>query len=201
VMTSLRARPDLRVGAVGLGVGTLATYAEPGHTLRFYEINPHVERLANRYFSFLADCVGRVETIIGDARLMLEREGPQDFHVLVLDAFSGDAVPAHLLTREAFAVYLRHLRAEGVLAVNITNRHLDLAPVVLGLAAHYRLASKRVYTEPDSAGLRYRADWMLLARDERALDAIQAAAPPAEREARAPRLWTDHHSDLFGILR
>jgi hypothetical protein len=201
VMTSLRARPDLRVGAVGLGVGTLATYAEPGHTLRFYEINPNVERLANRYFSFLADCVGRVETIIGDARLMLEREAAQDFDVLVLDAFSGDAVPAHLLTREAFAVYLRHLRAEGVLAVNITNRHLDLAPVVLGLARHYRLATKRVYTEPDSAGLRYRADWMLLAGDERALDAIQAAAPPAEREARAPRLWTDHHSDLFGILR
>jgi hypothetical protein len=200
VLSHLRARPDLRVGAVGLGVGTLAAYAEPGQTIRFYEINPAVERLANRYFSFLADCLGSVETIIGDARLMLEREEPQNFHLLVLDAFSGDAVPAHLLTREAFAVYLRHLRPEGVLAVNITNRHLDLAPVVLGLAQHYGLTPKRVYTEPDSPGLRYRSDWMLLARDERSIAAISTSAPPTA-VARPSRLWTDHHSDLFGILQ
>jgi hypothetical protein len=198
-LSYFQAEPDLRVGAVGLGVGTVAAYARAGHTIRFYEINQEVKYMAEKYFSFLSDCLGKSEIVLGDARLSLEREPAQHFHVLVLDAFSGDAVPAHLLTKEAFAVYLRHLRPEGVIAVNITNRHLNLAPVVAGLADAYHLRAIRVFTEPNQAQLSYRADWMLLTRNE-AFIAATPAVPPPNTQHVAPLLWTDHYSNLFQIL-
>ncbi len=135
----------LRVGAVGLGVGTLAAYVyQPWHTIRFYEINPDVVRLAEKHFTFLADARERastVEIVLGDARLTLERElnDPQKFQMLVLDAFSGDSIPIHLLTTEAFDVYLQRLAPGGAIAVHISNRHLDLNRVVRGLAEHFEL--------------------------------------------------------------
>jgi hypothetical protein len=191
--------PDMRVGVVGLGVGTVAAYAGAGQSIRFYEINEQVERLAEKYFSFLSDSAGQTKIVLGDARLSLEREPSQGFHVFVLDAFSGDAVPAHLLTKEAFAIYLRHLRPDGVIAVNITNRHLDLAPVVLAVAEQYHLQTVRVFTEPNGKELAYRADWMLLTRNA-AFIAETKAAPPPDARPRAPLLWTDHYSNLFQIL-
>lgn len=192
-------RPDLRIGAVGLGVGTIAAYAQAGQSLRFYEINEQVRALADKYFSYLKDSAGRVEVVLGDARLSLEREPAQGFHVFVLDAFSGDAVPAHLLTKEAFATYLRHLRADGVIAVNITNRHLNLAPVVLALAREYHLQTVRIFSEPNNRELGYRADWLLLTKNASFLAATPAAPPPALRSME-PVLWTDHFSNLFQIL-
>lgn len=192
-------RPDLRVGAVGLGVGTIAAYAGPGQSIRFYEINEQVQTLAEKYFSFLSGSRGQTKVVLGDARLSLEREPSQRFHVFVLDAFSGDAVPAHLLTQEAFAIYLRHLRADGVIAVNITNRHLNLAPVVSALADVYHLQSVRIFTEPDNARLAYRADWLLLSKNAQFLAAVKASPPPGIRSS-APLLWTDHYSNLFQIL-
>ena len=136
-LAELADRPNLRIGAVGLGVGTIATYARPGDTLRFYEINPDVIRIAREHFSFLADCQGECDVVLGDARLSLEKESPQHFDLLVLDAFSGDAVPAHLLTREAFEIYRRHLQPDGMIAVHISNRYLDLRPVLAGLAEQF----------------------------------------------------------------
>ena len=198
-LSYFQAEPDLRVGAVGLGVGTVAAYARAGQSIRFYEINREVKYMAEKYFSFLGDCLGKTEIVLGDARLSLEREPAQHFHVLVLDAFSGDAVPAHLLTKEAFAVYLRHLRPEGVIAVNITNRHLNLEPVVAGLADAYHLRAIRVFSEPNQAQLSYRADWMLLTRNEAFVAATPAAPPPSAKHV-APLLWTDHYSNLFQIL-
>ena len=198
-LSYFQAQPELRIGAVGLGVGTVAAYVRAGHTIRFYEINQEVKYMAEKYFSFLSDCLGESEIVLGDARLSLEREPAQHFHVLVLDAFSGDAVPAHLLTKEAFAVYLRHLRPDGVIAVNITNRHLNLAPVVAGLADAYHLSAIRIFTEPNQAQLSYRADWMLLTRNQ-AFVAATAAAPPPSTKHVAPLLWTDHYSNLFQIL-
>jgi hypothetical protein len=140
-----RDREDLRVGVVGLGVGTLAAYARlPGQSFRFYEINPDVIRLSRKHFTFLGDCRGRVEVVPGDARRSLEREPPQRFHVLALDAFSGDTIPTHLLTAEAMAAYLRHLEPDGVMAFHVSNRCLDLPPVVRGLARrHGRLFAER----------------------------------------------------------
>ncbi len=192
-------QPDLRVGAVGLGVGTIAAYVGAGQSIRFYEINEQVQTLAERYFSFLSESRGQTKIVLGDARLSLEREPSQQFHVFVLDAFSGDAVPAHLLTQEAFAIYLRHLRSEGVIAVNITNRHLNLAPVVRALADAYHLRAVRVFSEPNSAQLSYRADWMLLSKNDAFLAQVKAAPNPEARSS-APLLWTDHYSNLFQIL-
>ena len=128
---------SLRVGAIGLGAGTIAAYGEPGDYIRFYEINPAVTEIAtdeNGYFTYLRDSRARIEVVPGDARLSMERElangNPQAFDVLVLDAFAGDAIPVHLLTIEAFAIYLRELNADGVIAIHVTNRYLDLRPVI-----------------------------------------------------------------------
>jgi hypothetical protein len=193
--------PDLSVGAVGLGVGTLAHYALPGQHLRFYEINPEVVHLAERYFTYLSRCGPACDIVLGDARLSLERETPQNFHVLVLDAFSGDAVPAHLLTREAIDLYLTHLRPDGVIAVNITNRQLDLAPVLEGLARHAGLKTLRIYSDDDGARLLYHADWMLLTRNERFLAVTPPRAPPHLAPAKPAVLWTDSYSNLFQLLK
>jgi catechol 2,3-dioxygenase-like lactoylglutathione lyase family enzyme len=199
LMLALADRPALRVGVVGLGVGTLAAYAEPGQDFRFYELNGDVERFANRHFSFLRDCRGRHEVVLGDARLSLEREASQNFDVLVLDAFSGDAIPAHLLTREAFEIYARHLRRDSIVAIHISNRYLDLSQVVAGLADHFDYDSRRSVSQGDAQRGQFPADWILLARDPAALDAIA----PAVNTTAPPRkvLWTDDHSDLFGILK
>jgi len=193
--------PDLSIGAVGLGVGTLARYVHAGQRLQFYEINPAVVRLAEKYFTYLERCGRACEMVMGDARLSLERQEPQHFHVLVLDAFSGDAVPTHLLTREAFDVYARHLRPDGVIAVNITNRQLDLAPVLAGLAAHFDLKTVRIATEPSHARLLFRADWLLLTKNERLLQAIPPAPPRDLPPPKPPVLWTDSYSNLFQLLK
>jgi len=110
-----------RIGVVGLGAGTVAAYAQAGDYVRMYEINPEVKRLATTRFTYLSNCLGRVEVVLGDARLSLEREPPQEFDLLVLDAFSSDAIPVHLLTREAFGLYERHLRPGGMIAAHISN--------------------------------------------------------------------------------
>jgi len=193
--------PSLSVGAVGLGVGTLARYARPGDHFEFYEINPAVARLAERYFTYLARCGPACELVMGDARLSLERQEPQKFHVLVLDAFSGDAVPTHLLTQQAFDLYLRHLRPDGVIAVNITNRQLDLAPVLAGLAEQAGLKSTRIDTPYDRARLLYHADWMLLTTNDRFLAATPPAPPAALPPAARKVLWTDSYSNLFELLK
>jgi SAM-dependent methyltransferase len=120
----------LKMGIIGLGAGTLAAYGRAGDTLRFYDINPLVVKIANEQFTYLADCPSHIDTVLGDARLSLSQEPPQRFDILVVDAFSGDAIPVHLLTREAFQLYWRHLKSDGVLAVHVSNRYLKLEPIV-----------------------------------------------------------------------
>ncbi len=126
-----------RIGLVGLGAGTLAAYARPDDFVRVYEINPQVVHLANSWFSFLSNCPARLEVALGDARLSLEKEAPQNFDLLVLDAFTSDAVPVHLLTQEAFSIYERHLNSNGLIAVHVSNKTLNLEPVVIQLARHF----------------------------------------------------------------
>ena len=199
----------MRVGVLGLGVGTLAAYGQPGDAYRFYEINPEVVRLAEGqggYFSFLADSKAEVTVVLGDARLSLENElaagERQDFDILVLDTFSSDSIPVHLLTREAFDLYLVHLQPEGILAVHITNQHLDLQPVIWQLADIYGLS--RVLIETPGDGVRgFRSIWMLLARDPALLEnsAIARASTPMSGYSTAIRLWTDDYSNLFQILK
>lgn len=195
--------PELRVGVVGLGVGTLAAYSKPGDYYRFYEINPLVAEYAagpKPEFTFLKNAAGRVDVVMGDARLSLEREAEsgrlQKFDVLVLDAFSGDAVPVHLLTKEAMEVYLKHLRgADSVIAVHITNKTLDLRPVVVGLCREFHLAAMYVPVVD-----LFSSEWLLLSRQARALQIPElqhAAKPLASRQL----LWTDNFSNLYQILR
>ena len=193
-----------RIGVVGLGVGTLAGFGQKGDTLRFYEINPQVQRIAERHFTYLAHATGQVEVVMGDARLSMENEPPQQFDLLVLDAFTSDAIPVHLLTREAFEIYLRHLKPDGVLAVHISNRHLKLQPVVEKLAASFRLHSAlTTFVAEDFSAGAMSSEWMLVTREKNFLeqDAIRrATGPPTENLQRAP-LWTDDYTSLFRILK
>lgn len=194
-----------RVGMVGLGVGTLAAYGRPGDVLRFYEINPDVLYEATTDFSYLSNSPARVEVILGDARLSLEREAPQEYDLLALDAFSGDAIPTHLLTREALEIYLRHLAPKGVLAVHITNRHVNLAPVLYELAVHFRLYMTYVpyQATADRPRWQYSAAWMLLTRDKSFLEqaAIQKAARQFPTKPGPAGLWTDDRASLLKLLR
>ncbi len=189
--------PNLHVGVIGLGIGTLATYARSGQRFRFYELNPAVERLARQYFSYLSDCQGQVSVVLGDARLSLEQEPPQSFDLLVLDAFSGDAIPTHLLTQEALQIYARHLRPDGTIAVHITNRYLDLAPVVRGMAAG-KYSVLRVRSPQDDPHEIYAADWMLLTQNQVFIDALHGQTSPLG--LRPPVRWTDESSPILSLL-
>ena len=193
-----------RIGVVGLGTGTVAAFVRPGDYVRFYEINPQVQAVANSWFSYLPKCPGQVEVARGDARLSLEREPPQHLDLLVLDAFSGDAIPVHLLTKEAFDVYQRHLNTNGVVAVHISNHYLDLEPVVVNLARQfgYKLASID-YEESDDTWWLYSSTWVLLSRSEQFINspAIRSAASIVNTNNIKVPLWTDDFASLFQILR
>jgi hypothetical protein len=193
-----------RIGVVGLGTGTIASYGEAGDYLRVYEINPQVIELARSRFTYLRRCAAKTEVVPGDARLSLEREPPQAFDVLALDAFSSDSVPVHLLTREAFEIYNRHLQTNGILAIHISNHFLDLAPVVLDLARefHYGVATIDYDEVPEDWWL-YSSTWMLLTRDQLVLDSaeISMATSPSSVRAKQVRPWTDDFASLFQILK
>jgi hypothetical protein len=191
-------RPQ-RVGVVGLGVGTLAAYSRPGDSYRFYEINPMVDEVARRDFTFLKDAAAQSPTILGDGRLSLSQEADQHYDTLVLDAFSGDSVPVHLLTREAFQTYFRHLQPDGIVAVNITNRYLDLTPVVATLADAFGRRALRVSSPGDAARAINPAVWMLVGGD--ALNSIHSSAPSEFMPPGTGRLWTDRYSNILGVMR
>ena len=200
---------EMKVGLLGLGVGTLAAYGQPGDLYRLYEINPVVTHLAEGqggYFSFLSDSKADITMVLGDARLSLERElaegNRQAFDVLVLDTFSSDSIPVHLVTKEAFALYLEHLAPDGIIAAHITNLHLDLQPVLWQLAQHYRLSMVRIDYPGDSNG-GYASHWILLARDPALLKipAIQERAVDLSGYSTDIKLWADDYSNLFQILK
>jgi SAM-dependent methyltransferase len=197
-----REHAPLRVGVVGLGAGTLAAYGRAGDVFRFYDINSDVVGLARSEFTFLKDSPAKVEVALGDARLSLERELPENFDVLALDAFSSDAIPVHLLTVEAFKTYLRHMKPGGILAVHISNRYLDLVPVVQQAALHLSLEVRQVENDDDDDAGVYRSDWMLLSPSPAPFEG-ELLKEAAERIDAVPRvkLWTDDYSDLYRILK
>jgi hypothetical protein len=178
-----------KVGLVGLGAGTLAAYARPGDTFRFYEINPAVVDVAMQHFNFVKEAKGRVEIVRDDARLALQREEAQHYDVLVVDAFSGDAVPTHLLTREAFQLYLRHLKADGILALHVTGKYLRLAPIVARIAASFGLASQTLTNRADAARQVMSSTWVIVRLSDR-------GTPSGEIN-----IWTDDHVNLLEALR
>jgi hypothetical protein len=191
-----------RIGAVGLGAGTLAAYGRPGDTFRFYEINPDVLAYAKEHFTFLKDSVAAVEHVVGDARLSLEREPDQRFDLLVLDAFNGDAIPVHLLTREAFDLYRRHVKPDGVIAVHITNQHLDLRPVVRAGAEHLGLKTRFVLDDQSHENFaRHTSEWTLIGPDEAWLAGLPVRPFTVTLPRVETRLWTDDAASLFSVLR
>jgi spermidine synthase len=212
------------IGVVGLGIGTLAAYGRPGDRVRFYEIDPAVIRLARdeRYFTYLTRSAAEIEVVEGDARISLaaERSGaePPRFDFLIIDAFSSDAIPVHLLTREALELYLGTLKEGGLLAVHVSNRHFDLVPVLARLGEDAGLRVAGIETASLGQYLSARSTWVFLSRDERRIrslvrlahgrraqlglgrDAIAVRRPPADALAGTP-LWTDEYSNLFGAMR
>lgn len=207
LLTSLETKQALRVGAIGLGVGTLAAYGKPGDVYRFFEIDHGVLALAQRHFSFLQDSSATVQTVIGDGRLSLLREPDAAFDVLVVDAFSGDSIPMHLITAEAVALYMSKLSDDGVLALHLTNKYLNLLPIMLRLAREAKLELiyiKDVEGEEEQSAntnRRSKSDWVLLARsahafgDERLQERSTGTAEPA-----GTPLWTDDHNNLLQAL-
>ncbi len=188
----------VRVGVIGLGAGTLACYGRAGDRYVFYEINPLVVRLASTEFSFLRDSPAKIEIVQGDGRLSLERRDGPPFDVLVVDAFSGDSIPVHLLTREAFALYFRRLAPAGILALHISNKYVDLEPVVS--AAARALGKQGVVVSADDEDFPlYDSTWVLLS--SRA-DRFKAPAfEDAEPLTATPVAWTDDYSNLLSVLK
>jgi hypothetical protein len=195
---------SLRVGVIGLGTGTLAAYGRAGDELRFYDIDPRVMELAQTEFTYLADTPAKVELVLGDARLSMEREPPQQFDVLAVDAFSGDAIPAHLITREALGAYLRHVSPEGIVAFHVSNRFLDLVPVVARLAKAHGAHAVLVNHEPgEGDAFASNSDWVLVSRERSVLAhprIVQGGAVPAADRGEW-RTWTDDYSNLVQILK
>ncbi len=192
----------MRVGVVGLGTGTLACYGKSGDYFRFYEIDPLVIRLSQEHFTFLGQSPADYDIVPGDARLSLEREDNQNLDILVLDAFSGDTVPVHLLTVEAFEAYLRHLKPDGAIVAHVSSLYVDLVPVVMALARHYQLMDVIIRNDDDNPPLVASADWMLLTRSQRFLDQdlIREVSQTMTKTGQLP-LWTDQYNNLFSVLR
>ena len=187
---------------IGLGAGTLAAYGKPGDSFRFYEINPLIRTIATTTFTYLRDSQARTEIVMGDARLSLQSEPPQQFDVLAVDAFSGDAIPVHLLTKQAFALYLYHLKSDGILAIHTSNTYLDLAPMVQLLADDAGYSARLINNGDNVRLLIDTSDWVIVTRNRGLLDDLDSSVfiepipvPPHLR------LWTDDYNNLFQILR
>jgi hypothetical protein len=196
----------LKVGIIGLGVGTLAAYARDEDHFRFYEIDPQVIELARSYFTYLENCRGELDLVIGDARISLENElgesGGNDYDVFVVDAFSGDSIPMHLLTVEAFELYLKHLKPTGVLAIHITNKHVDLTDPIRMIARKLKWKPLRMVSA-EKDGVAYSCDWVVLTRNLPVAEALFEAKRlhAWDREEPKELLWTDDFHSLFQVLK
>lgn len=190
----------IKAGIIGLGAGALAGYGRKGDLYRFYEINPQVIELANTQFSFLSGTPAKTEVVLGDARLQLERELAQNYDILVVDAFSGDSVPIHLLTKEAFAQYFRHLKSDGVLAVHITNRYLNLMPVMKTVSDYNDKQARMFKFEPKDGERGFRSEWVIIPKQPEFLKSqkfstgVEINAPPNFK------IWSDDYSSLISIM-
>lgn len=199
---NVKRHSGIRIAAIGMGVGTIAVHAGPEDTIRFYEINPDVIELAEADFSFLKESKAKVELVLGDGRLSMEREPDSErYNVIVLDAFSGDSVPVHLLTYESFLLYLKHLTDDGVIALHISNKFLELEPVIRTASTRLHLLIRRVEQPEDESRALSRASWVLLTKDPDFFDRAGISEPPSLPITSQASLWTDDHSNQFQILK
>jgi hypothetical protein len=196
-----QARGPIRVGVVGLGTGTISAYGRAGDYYEFYEINPLVPSITRGQFHFLGDSKAQVDITMGDARLSLERQPPQNFDVLAVDAFSSDSIPVHLLTRQAMDLFFHHLKPDGILAVHISNRYLDLQPVLRGETQVTGKIARVVDTDDDDSQDVFGATWVLVTSPASGFSQAILNASTRLEELRSVRLWTDDFSNLYQILK
>jgi len=199
VLLAYEGKP-IKVGVIGLGAGSIAVYGDADDIYKFYDINPAVERIARTWFTYLADCPSKVEVVLGDARLSLEREAPNNFDVLAVDAFSGDSIPVHLITVEAFTEYLRHMKPDGVIVFHVSNRFLDLKPVLLAIAEHHGLEYAYLHELGENGGTT--SDWVALTRNKKFIlqpTIVEATEPVVPRPDW--RLWTDSYTSLVQVFK
>ena len=191
-----------RIGVIGLGSGTIAAYGQKGDVIRFYDINPQVPSIARNVFSYIKESEAQIEIVLGDARLSLAAEPPQHYDVLVVDAFSGDAIPVHLLTAEAIQLYRKHLNPNGILAVHVSNLFLNLPPVVQEEAQNAGMGSLLVSIDDDDDVGAYSSDWVLVTADKDFLarKELADAGSPIDPIAHL-RLWTDDYNSLLPLLK
>ncbi len=197
----LQKQGPIRIGIIGLGAGSIAAYCRAGDNFRYYDINPQVLQVAAEQFTYLKDCPAQHDVVLGDARLVIEREPVRGYDLLVVDAFSGDAIPVHLLTREAWQLYWRHLKPDGVLAVHVSNRYLRLAPVVaLGAEASGKRARIVSYNGDERIDEESASDWVLVTSRPGFFEDLGKKAETIE-PIPGLRPWTDDYSNVFKILR
>ena len=196
-------KKDLKVGVVGLGCGVLAAYGKPGESWDFYEINADIIEIAEQNFTFLKDCPADIECYLGDGRLLLERAVDKRYDILIIDAFSSDSIPAHLLTKEAMELYVHRLAEDGVLAIHVSNNHLSLSPLVHRLAREVGLESRELVSAMDEQTKTVEAKWTLLTRQSDLWNSAQLSAfsqADVSETDQAP-LWTDQYHNLLSVLR
>jgi spermidine synthase len=202
-MTYLQKRGPVRVAVVGLGAGVTASFCRAGDVFRFYEINPLALSIASTWFTFLRDCKADHQVLLGDARLTLEAQSTQQYDLMAIDAFSSDAIPVHLLTREAFALYFRHLKPTGILAVHVSNRYLDLVPVVSRNARDFGKTPIDVDDQDEEQDYFSNSDWVLVSANPAIFHdpAFKSSSVGPARYRPNLRPWTDDYSNLFQILK
>lgn len=196
-------KKPLRIGVIGLGVGTVATYGKTGDRITFYELNPLDVAIAKNYFTYLSDTNADVSINIGDGRNALEKELQQNqknhFTIFIMDAFNDDAIPVHLLTKEAFGLYKAHMDTKGIIAIHISNSYIDLIPVVSKAAAYHKLHV--VFTDtPASNTMESRSKWAFLSEDKKLLETPEIKKVQISGSIKNIDLWTDDYSNLFQIL-
>lgn len=207
VLKSMASKHDqMDVGIIGLGAGTLAAYGRPTDRYRFYELNPAVVRVADQYFSFVKDSEAEISIVVGDARMSMEEElrqsGSRAYDVLVIDAFTSDAIPVHLLTEEALEVYWSHLNSTGVLAFHISNNYFDLSPVIANISKNYGKQAF-IVRSPAESGTGIAAEWVVVTDNMNILkdDSLSRAAHPIRFTPDQRDMWTDDYSNLLGTLK
>jgi SAM-dependent methyltransferase len=202
ILTRLKAKPGAHIAIVGMGAGCTACYAVKGQRWRYYEINPGIQDLALKHFTFFKDAQARgveVTSVLGDGRLTLEREPNQNFDLILLDAFSGDAIPMHLLTREAFDIYKRHLKPDGIVIPHITNRYISLAPMLKSMAKDLGWHTARVILDEDDY-FDYTDFFLMSPSAESLKDMPMDTAAETDNEPVNVPMWTDLRHNLFEVL-
>jgi hypothetical protein len=198
-------KKNLKVGIVGLGTGTLLTYGRSGDEYRIYEINPEVIQVAKNSFTYIKDSEASISYALGDARLVLERELPNQFDVLIIDAFSSDSIPIHLITQEAFNLYTKHIKADGVIVFHVSNRYLNLPPVLNQLVSnspYHAILVRNEEPDPNPFDLSSSSEWIIISKNNAFLNSKEFLNSKQEIEPiPSLRLWTDNFSNLFQILK